>query len=178
MPMLPEAIWRRRLEAEHAELLASGEKFDCPASASGGSGGNGEDFATYTVSVRGPGLYKNGGKLSRRDSHSVQIALKREYPYAGGIEVVWLTPIFHPNIHPGDGKVCIQLLNEWSESQNLVSLVKALRQLLAQPNPFNALDKEAADFFADHSGDVNRVLGIDLKSFEATPQPLKPKIIR
>jgi ubiquitin-conjugating enzyme E2 D/E len=107
----------------------------------------------------------------------VQIALKREYPYAGGIEVVWLTPIFHPNIHPGDGKVCIQLLNEWSESQSVASLVKALRQLLVQPNPYNALDKEAADFFADRADEVNRVLGIDVKSFEATPQPLKPKIV-
>jgi len=166
MPMLPEEIWRRRLEAEHAEMLRVGEKFDCTP-----------DFASYTVSVRGPALYKNGGKLSRRDSHSVQIALKREYPYAGGIEVVWLTPIFHPNIHPGDGKVCVQLLNDWAESQTVASLVKALRQLLVQPNPYNALDKEAADFFADRSGDVNRVLGIDLKSFEATPQPLKPKIV-
>ena len=166
MPMLPEAIWRRRLEAEHGEMLASNEKFDCS-----------NDFTQYTVSVRGPGLYKNGGKLSRRDSHSVQITLKREYPYAGGIEVVWLTPIFHPNIPPGDGKVCIQLLNEWSESQNLVSLVKALRQLLVQPNPYNALDKDAADFFADRSEDVNRVLGINVSAFEATPQPLKPKII-
>jgi ubiquitin-protein ligase len=164
--MLPEAIWRRRLESEHAEMQAVGEKFDCSP-----------DFTQYTVSVRGPGLYKNGGKLSRRDSHSVQITLKREYPYAGGIEVVWLTPIFHPNIHPGDGKVCIHILNEWAEGRGLKETVKSLRQLLVQPNPYNALDKEAADFFAERPDDVNRVLGIDVKSFEATPQPLKPKII-
>ncbi|MEM0475213.1 MAG: ubiquitin-conjugating enzyme E2 [Candidatus Norongarragalinales archaeon] len=166
MPMLPEAIWRRRLESERDELATAGEKFECNA-----------DCTVYVVSVRGPALFKNGGKLSRRDSHSVQITLKREYPYAGGIDVVWLTPIFHPNIRPSDGKVCIQLLNEWSESQSVASLVNALRQLLVQPNPFNALDKEAADFFADHAADVNRVLGINLKGVEATPQPLKPRVV-
>ncbi|MFH0922483.1 MAG: hypothetical protein V1811_00315, partial [Candidatus Micrarchaeota archaeon] len=87
MPSLPEEIWRRRLESEYGEMQASGLKFDANP-----------DCTEYTLSLRGPGLAKDAGGITQRDRHSVLIALNRNYPYAGGIEVIWLTPIFHPNI--------------------------------------------------------------------------------
>jgi len=142
--MLPEAIWKRRLESEFQQMTASGENFEVN-----------ESKTTYIISIRGPGLFKNGDSLQKRDSHSIQINLKREYPYAGGIEVTWLTPILHPNIRSEDGKVCIKLLNEWSEGTTLASLVKALKQLLEKPNPNDALNKEAADYFAMHQNALN-----------------------
>mgnify|MGYP001606539720 CR=1 FL=1 len=139
MPFLPEAIWRRRVDAEYTRLRDSGERFQVNA-----------DKTRYVISVAGPGLYKQGSTLTRRFNHDVEIVLKREYPYAGGIEVVWLTPIFHPNIRE-DGRVCIHLLNEWSEAQTLDALVNALRQLLKAPNYHDALNKEAADYFAENN---------------------------
>lgn len=141
-------------------MQASGEKFDVT-----------RDLTRYVVSLKGLGLQKLGSSLSKRDSHSIQIDLKREYPYPGGIEVVWLTPIFHPNIRPEDGKVCIQLLNEWSETQTIASVVRALKQLLVEPNPNNALNKEAADYFAEHP---NALESIAVPSLESK----KPRIIR
>ncbi|NYZ78141.1 hypothetical protein H0N96_01945 [Candidatus Micrarchaeota archaeon] len=147
MPMLPEAIWRRRLESEFQQMAASGEHFEVD-----------EMKMSYVISLRGVGLFKNGGSLDslqKRESHSIQIDLKREYPYAGGIDVTWLTPIFHPNIRSEDGKVCIQLLNAWSEGTTIASLTKALKQLLEKPNPNDALNKEAADYFAMHPNALN-----------------------
>ncbi len=85
-----------------------------------------------------------------RNRHSVLIDLLREYPYPGGVEVYWLTPIFHPNIREKDGAVCIQLVNAWRESQNLVSLVQGLYHLLENPNPQSPLNEEAARYYLEH----------------------------
>ncbi|MBI3588314.1 hypothetical protein HY095_03905 [Candidatus Micrarchaeota archaeon] len=140
MPFLPESIWRRRLASEKAELDASGESFSANS-----------DLTQYDFTVRGAGFFLNSdGSVGKAGSHRVRVSLKREYPYAGGMDVVWLTPIFHPNIRSEDGKVCIHLLNAWAEGQTVASLVAGLRQLLANPNPQDPLNKEAAKFFIEH----------------------------
>jgi len=156
MAALPEAIWKRRLESEYDEMRESGERFEANAA-----------LTEYTVSMRGPGLYRDNGKVFRRDSHSVKIELLRSYPYPGGIDVVWLTPIFHPNIREADGKVCIQLLNDWAENQTVAALVKSLHHLLENPNPNDALNKEAADYFAENPG----------AQLQAPATPGKPRIV-
>ncbi|MBI4360220.1 hypothetical protein HY572_00425 [Candidatus Micrarchaeota archaeon] len=136
---LPEAIWKRRLESECAEMRAAGIRFDVTP-----------DLTTYTVSIQGPGLAQQNGSIVPRSQHSVRIELNRDYPYPGGLMAFWLTPIFHPNIHPGVGVVCIQLVNEWSEGQNLVSVVNGLIQLLKNPNPQSPLNEEAARYYLEH----------------------------
>lgn len=133
---LPENIWRRRLESELLAMQQSGEKFEISP-----------DKTTYIVSLHGEGLVKDGDNIAKRDNHSIEIDLLREYPYPGGIALFWLSPIFHPNIRAEDGAVCIQLINEWSETQTIVSVVKALKQMLANPNPQSPLNQEAANYF-------------------------------
>jgi len=139
MPWLPEAIWRRRLESEFSLMRQSGFSFTATA-----------DKTSYEITIVLPGLEKTGSLVRRRDGHRVRILLKREFPYAGGIEVTWLTPIFHPNIRPGDGKVCIQLVNQWAEGQTVKQVVDALQHLLQHPNPYSPLNHEAADYFEDN----------------------------
>ncbi|HIH20081.1 TPA: hypothetical protein HA244_02330 [Candidatus Micrarchaeota archaeon] len=136
---LPENIWRRRLESEHSEMRASGIKFETNA-----------DQTEYTLNLHGKGLAKQGDAIVEKDSHTVQIILLREYPYPGGIEVYWLTPIFHPNIRAEDGRVCIQLVNDWSETTNVLGVVRALQHLLENPNPKDPLNKEAGKWFAEN----------------------------
>lgn len=133
---LPEEIWRRRLESEFNEMRSAGGKFEVAP-----------DYTEYTISLRGPGLYRDAGGVKKRDQHTVVIALNRNYPYAGGIDVVWLTPIFHPNIRESDGKVCIQLVNDWAENQTVAAVVQALHHMLENPNPGDPLNKEAAEYF-------------------------------
>ncbi|HLC38350.1 MAG TPA: ubiquitin-conjugating enzyme E2, partial [Candidatus Norongarragalinales archaeon] len=87
------------------------------------------DKTEYTVSLKGKGFYKQGDAVVERDAHTVQVVLLREFPYPGGIEVYWLSPIYHPNIRADDGRVCIQLVNDWSETTSVAGVVKALHHL-------------------------------------------------
>jgi ubiquitin-protein ligase len=81
--------------------------------------------------------------------------LFREFPYPGGIEVWWDTPIFHPNIDK-DGRVCIQLLNEWSGMQSLVNVVEGLKRMVENPNPDSPLNTEAAKYFSEKKGNQTK----------------------
>lgn len=137
MPQLPDAIFERRVNAEYDELRGAGVKFSCNSTRT-----------EYEVELKARGLAKRGGQIVAADTHRVLLRLLRSYPYAGGLEVTWLTPIFHPNIRSSDGRVCIQLLNAWAESQGLVDLYNGLRQLVEHPNPEDPLDPEAADYYA------------------------------
>jgi len=117
-------------------MQASDEKFEVNS-----------DRTQYLVSLTGRALAKIDGKVADQNHHSIEINLFRSYPYAGGIEVVWLSPIFHPNIRPVDGAVCIQLVNKWAETQTVAGVVKALKQLLQNPNPESPLNHEAASYY-------------------------------
>ncbi len=146
MPSLPEPVWRRRLQREHEIMSESRASFTCNA-----------DRTEYTITLHAPGLVlEESGAVRMQDAHRVRIRLGREYPYAGGLEVTWLTPIFHPNIRQEDGKVCIQLLNAWSADVTVANIVEGLAHLLEKPNPSDPLNKPAADYFMAHPNALNR----------------------
>lgn len=147
MAFLPENIWHRRLESEFEEMRSSGFKFQANA-----------DKTEYTVSIRGKGYYAQGEEVLERDAHTIQIVLLREFPYPGGIEVYWLTPLFHPNVREDDGRVCIKLVNDWSETTSIASVVKAVQHMLENPNTKDPLNKKAAKWFEENgiAGSVAR----------------------
>jgi len=70
--------------------------------------------------------------------HSFLIIVSEEYPYERP-RAKWETPIFHPNIMmPDDGGfVCVKTLDNWSFGSSLLSFVKGVEQLIANPNPMN-----------------------------------------
>ncbi len=136
---LPDEIFQRRLQSEHDELTAAGIHFEASS-----------DLMEYTVSLNAPGAFLDNGQLYTRTQHSVLIELTRDSPYPGGLMAYWLTPIFHPNIRAEDGAVCIQLINQWSAGQNLVSVIDALYQLLQNPNPQSPLNEDAARYYLQH----------------------------
>lgn len=154
MPTLPEQVFHRRLDAELDEMRRSGYEFSVSA-----------DKTKYEVTIRGKALQKLNGMISVRETHKLEVLLNRAYPYAGGIELAWLTPIFHPNIRERDGRVCIQLINEWAASQTIASVINAVQQLLENPNPLSPLNKEAAQYFIENPGVLQR------------QEPRKPKIL-
>ncbi|XP_034250215.1 ubiquitin-conjugating enzyme E2 35-like [Thrips palmi] len=61
-------------------------------------------------------------------------------------KVVFETPVFHPNICPYEGKVCMNILNptEWAPATRLVQILEAARSLLDQPNAASPLNGSAA----------------------------------
>ena len=138
MPQLPSEIWRRRIDSEYNQLRSRGFDFDVS-----------QDRTEYTFRITGDALCVKGGALVPISSHEVFLRLKREYPYAGGFELVWKTPIFHPNIDE-KGKVCIRLVNLWAASQTVSSIVDALSQLLENPNSVSPLNYEAAQYYLEN----------------------------
>ncbi len=130
-----------------------------------------EQHTEYRLFLEGCALYRDRGVMKKRTAHEVLIRLKREYPYPGGIEVVWLTPIFHPNIRESDGKVCILLVNEWAESQTVKSVAEALKQLLENPNPASPLNKEAAQYLLKHPEEFG------LTPVESRSRPGRPRVV-
>ncbi len=156
MPTLPEAVFKRRLHAESEELKKS--KYRVSASL---------DNQQYEISLNVKAYQKNGANISPRFDQKFRITINRSYPYAGGFEVVWLTPIFHPNIDGKNGKVCIHLLNEWAASQTLLSLVKAIEHMLLHPNVKSPLNVEAGEYFYFHP----ELMGMKFEEIEKTTKP-------
>lgn len=136
MPTLPESIWRRRLQSEFEEMRQSGISFTVNP-----------EKTEYIIQLSKKALQKQGNSIITVYNHQVKITLKRDFPYPNSVEVYWLTPIFHPNIAV-DGKVCIQLINKWSENQTIKSIVLGLEQLIDNPNSLSPLNIEAAEYFS------------------------------
>jgi ubiquitin-conjugating enzyme E2 S len=54
------------------------------------------------------------------------------------------TPIFHPNVDPQTGGVCVETLKrDWDSSYTLSHVLQTINCLLIQPNPDSALNAEA-----------------------------------
>lgn len=144
MPNLPVSIWRRRVESEYENLSKGSYSFTVNS-----------DKTAYDFSLSGVALQEvpvGSGNISKTNGpHKVRFTIKREFPYAGGFDLEWRSPIFHPNIHP-NGKVCIQLVNKWSAGQTIANIMDALQQLLENPNPNSPLNLDAAQYFLEHPG--------------------------
>ncbi|MFW9866803.1 MAG: ubiquitin-conjugating enzyme E2 [Candidatus Thorarchaeota archaeon] len=98
--------------------------------------------------------------LIPQTSHRIFMKINRSFPYPGGIDFAWYSDIFHPNIHPvelksikkpGTGYICLNILKQWSRLSDLETTVKALQNLVENPNPEDPLKYEvclkAANFF-------------------------------
>jgi peroxin-4 len=75
----------------------------------------------------------------------IVIRIQDEYPFKPP-NVYFLTKIFHPNIHPVSGEVCLDIIkNSWKPVFNLVVLLDCLRDLLAHPNADSPLNCDAGN---------------------------------
>ncbi len=83
-----------------------------------------------------PALVMRSGCLDRSYEHRFKIVIGRNYPFEKP-KVIWLTPIFHPNIMmPEDGGfLCTKLMEGWSFNSTLSSFIKGIESLLLSPNP-------------------------------------------
>ncbi|ODQ67678.1 UBC-like protein, partial [Nadsonia fulvescens var. elongata DSM 6958] len=96
------------------------------------------DLTQLTLSIIGPA----GTPF---ESHEFQLALKipSDYPCRPPT-VAFRTKIFHPNIHPGNGDVCVDTLKrDWTTALDLIQVLVTIRCLLIEPNPASALNEDA-----------------------------------
>ncbi len=159
---LPDSVFERRLQNERQLLTQSGKLVKASP-----------DSRQFEVQISGPGLQQvasatagSAKTIQPITLHRVRIDIARGFPYPGGFDVTWLTPIFHPNIRPTDGKVCIRILSQWSPSNTLLSLVDGMERLLKEPNPNDPLNIDAARYYTN--------LQVGKKIGATTPTPAKP----
>lgn len=103
------------------------------------------------------GLCLLNGKVTARYHHLFRLVIGKDYPFTKPT-VIWLTPIFHPNIMlPEDGgHVCTKLLDGWSFGSTLITFIKGIESMLACPNPLSPFGTDsctaAAAYFNSGKG--------------------------
>ncbi|KAH0787866.1 Ubiquitin-conjugating enzyme E2 S [Histomonas meleagridis] len=66
----------------------------------------------------------------------------------------FLTKIFHPNVHPETGAICLSTLSsDWTEDMGLDHLLLTIRCLLIEPNAESALNEEAGRLLLENYED-------------------------
>jgi ubiquitin-conjugating enzyme E2 S len=103
-----------------------------------------ETLAEVRAELRGPaGTPYEGGRFV------VQLTLGAGFP-AQPPRGVFLTKIFHPNVAPGSGEICVNTLKrDWSPDLGLAHVLQVIRCLLIVPFPESSLNDEAGRLFMD-----------------------------
>ena len=104
-----------------------------------------------------PGPVLEGEKVVYRYDHRFRMIITQNYPFEKPM-IIWLTPIFHPNIMmPEDGgHLCTKLLEDWSFNSTLVNFIKGIEMLLLAPNGSSPFGTETCTRAAQYFNAQNR----------------------
>lgn len=139
-----------RLRRLHADLAAVRELVRVSDFISFTRQGNPPDRYVVTYTCRGLAwdAQQHGPVVVER--HEAEFYLHRDYPRRPP-QIVWRTPIFHPNILSGreGGTACI---GGWTPSESLADLVLRVGQMVQfqSYNPDDVLNREAAAWVETH----------------------------
>lgn len=105
----------------------------------------------------------------------VRLRVPPEYPGAPP-KAHFLTKIFHPNVHPGTGEVCVDTLKrDWNSDLDLKQIVLTIRCLLIQPNPESALNEEAGKLMLEDYAQFERRARVMTKVHAIPAKEVKAK---
>ena len=80
----------------------------------------------------------------------IEMKFPSDYPKKGPIDVQMRTPTYHPNIFSLNGHICVSYITNWKKEYNIVGIMNAVFDLLAEENPGNGYHshdkKKATDF--------------------------------
>lgn len=126
----------QRLLKEHRELQKEGKKPDADVMLAPVDG----NLYQWAGAIRGPDETPYQGGLFR-----VEVIVPSSYPLAAP-SFRFVTNIFHPNVHPKSGEICIDILKSaWSPAWTLQSSCRAIIVLLSHPEPDSPLNCDAGN---------------------------------
>ena len=112
---------------------------------------NEQDISIFEITVKCKGMWD--GIVSR---FSITLPVS-EYPFAQPKSVVCIDDskkVFHPNISPDDGTVCLSMLNsDWSPMNTLLHLCEAISELFIVPNWGHSLNDACGEMFNNRQVD-------------------------
>eukprot|EP00033_Pygsuia_biforma_P002705 GCRY01002988.1.p1 GENE.GCRY01002988.1~~GCRY01002988.1.p1 ORF type:complete len:186 (+),score=40.88 GCRY01002988.1:151-708(+) len=86
----------------------------------------------------------------------------------------FLTKIFHPNIMPETGEICVNALKrDWSPDLGLKHILMVIRCLLIQPNPESALNEDAGKLLLEDYEEYAKHARL-MTSIHAAPKTVAP----
>lgn len=79
----------------------------------------------------------------------VDVVVPSSYPLTAP-NFRFVTQIFHPNVHPKTGEICVDILKSaWSPAWTLQSTCRAILVLLAHPEPDSPLNCDAGNLLRE-----------------------------
>jgi len=91
----------------------------------------------HAILVGPPGTPFHGGEFR------IKLKLGSDFP-SSPPKGYFLTKVFHPNVAPSTGEICVNTLKrDWKESYGLSHILLTIKCLLIAPNPESALNDEA-----------------------------------
>lgn len=86
------------------------------------------DLLSWTATIAGPAETPYASLVLK-----LSFAFPQNYPYAPPM-VLFMTPIYHPNVD-FSGRICLDILKDkWSAVYNVRSVLLSLQSLLGEPN--------------------------------------------
>ncbi|VVT50911.1 uncharacterized protein SAPINGB_P002921 [Magnusiomyces paraingens] len=93
----------------------------------------------------------------------VKLKIPSEYPRKAPA-AYFVTKIFHPNVQPSTGEVCVDTLKrDWRPDVDLAQIILTIRCLLIQPNPESSLNEEAGKLMLDDYAAFERMARVMTK---------------
>jgi ubiquitin-protein ligase len=85
-----------------------------------------------------------GGKFD------LEITIPQEYPHKPP-NVKFLTKIYHTNVSPQSGYICLDILKmKWSPALSIQKVILSVSSLMSEPNPDDPLHGEAAQLLKNN----------------------------
>eukprot|EP01088_Endostelium_zonatum_P018903 TRINITY_DN625_c0_g1_i1.p1 TRINITY_DN625_c0_g1~~TRINITY_DN625_c0_g1_i1.p1 ORF type:complete len:162 (-),score=50.67 TRINITY_DN625_c0_g1_i1:46-501(-) len=134
--MARSATSAKRLAKELAEL----EKSPLPWAT---AKPNGDDLFKWKVTLIGPEKTP-----FEKGNFQLEMVMPPEYPFKNP-QIKFITKIYHPNVDK-DGKLCNEVLSDWSPQTRIPEVLTTIRQVLVEPNPENPLDADIAKQFKEN----------------------------
>lgn len=101
--------------------------------------------ADYDGSLQNISIVILGPEATPYSGGAWQMVIKvpSDYPQSAP-KAYFKTRIFHPNVQPSTGEVCVDTLKrDWTPTTSLCDILVTIRCLLVHPNPESALNEEA-----------------------------------